>query len=109
MQVSTKTVARGSSEMLAQSAEQACNESQDAPTDEHDTSTPFELSQTPKIEPTQAKIALLLRQMLSLPRLQLQPLLKQNRLKKPSSKPKLGLHESEEQGVVGNLRTSTTG
>lgn len=67
MQVSTKTVARGSSELLAQSAEQACNESQDAPTDEHDTSTPSELSQTPEIESTQAKCATLKADVVSAP------------------------------------------
>ena len=67
MKVSTKTVARGSSEMLAQSAEQASNESQDAPTDEHDTLTPLELSQTPKIEPTQANCATLKADVVSAP------------------------------------------
>lgn len=69
---------------------------------------PLNLAKRQKSSPRRPN-ALLLRQMLSLPLLQLQPLLKQNRLKKPSSKPKQGLHESEEQGMVGNLRTSTTG
>lgn len=108
MQVSTKTVARGSSELLAQSAEQACNESQDAPTDEHDTSTHSELSQTPEIESTQAKCATLKADVVSAPASAPAPAQTKS-LKKPSSKPKQGLHESEEQGMVGNLRTSTTG